>query len=60
MKKMTTAKKFSKLSLHRETLRAMNPAQLVDVAGGLTTSPGGDPNYPFPSQCSCCISECCG
>ena len=59
MKKMSAEKKFSKLSLHRETLKALNPAQLAGAAGGGTTVPFTEPQ-PFPSVCSCCITECCG
>ncbi|HEY4573396.1 MAG TPA: hypothetical protein VIJ61_19560 [Thermoanaerobaculia bacterium] len=54
MKKNLVAaeKKFGKLSLHRETLKALSPALLGEIAGGIT-----EPQ--FPSQCSCCITECC-
>ena len=58
MKKMAAEKKFSKLSLHRETLKALNPPQLAGAAGGGTTVPFTEPQ-PFPSVCSCCITECC-
>ena len=59
MKKSLVAaeKKFGKLSLHRETLKALSPSLLGEIAGGVTT---GTPDNPeFPSQCSCCITECC-
>lgn len=54
MKKNLVAaeKKFGKLSLHRETLKALSPSLLGEIAGGIT-----EPQ--FPSQCSCCITECC-
>jgi hypothetical protein len=47
------ASKPRKLMLHRETLKALTPSQLTDVAGGVVLNP------EFPSQCSCCITECC-
>jgi len=58
MKKMTVEKKFGKLSLHRETLKTLNPSQLEGAAGGGTATPFTEPQ--FPSVCSCCITECCG
>jgi hypothetical protein len=58
MKKMSAEKKFSKLSLHRETLQALNPSQLAGAAGGGTGTSFTEPQ--FPSACSCCITECCG
>ncbi|MFL6236234.1 MAG: class I lanthipeptide [Thermoanaerobaculia bacterium] len=45
-------KKFGKLSLHRETLKSLSPSQLTDIVGAVL-----EPQ--FPSQCSCCITECC-
>lgn len=41
-----------KLMLNRETLKALTPKQLAEAAGGLVEN-------PFPSMCSCCITECC-
>jgi hypothetical protein len=43
-----------KLALHRETLKALTPKELVEAAGGLVQA-----ENPFPSMCSCCITECC-
>lgn len=41
-----------KLMLNRETLKSLTPEQLAEAAGGLADN-------PFPSMCSCCITECC-
>jgi hypothetical protein len=41
-----------KLMLNRETLKSLTPEQLAEAAGGLAEN-------PFPSMCSCCITECC-
>ena len=59
MKKSLVAaeKKFGKLSLHRETLKSLSPSQLTDIAGGVGDNTFTEPQ--FPSQCSCCITECC-
>lgn len=43
-----------KLMLNRETLKALTPRQLVEAAGGVAEN-----QDPFPSMCSCCITECC-
>ncbi len=48
-----------KLTLNRETLKALTPRQLVDAAGGGVGNPLVQAQDPFPSMCSCCITECC-
>jgi len=48
-----------KLVLNRETLKSLTPRQLVDAAGGAADNTFDPTQNPFPSMCSCCITECC-